>query len=318
MIKYHLWAVGEKCLSFVPFGKNLYHFVGSIVNRRSRGTSDSFRTSFRLARKAKELIPPGGTVLEVGTGWFHHDAFLLYLLGDYKIYLFDVQDKGKIYYIHNYLRKLLSSVELIAFELNITPERIQNRLRPLLEMTSREEIYEKCNFKKCITTKTDEPFLPENSVDFMISCCVLNHIPIKILIPELIALRKMLKADGAMYHLIGHDDHWTFHDRSANQFNYYRYSDAHYKCLYESLEFNSRIVKQECLQIFKQCGLHVEDYYAHITEESRKQIQKLPRINSRFSKYPLEELAIIYSYVLLRKQSAILSINSEDSLKAAI
>jgi hypothetical protein len=52
--------------------------------------------------------------------------------------------------------------------------------------------------------------------------CVLTHIPPAIVKPELAALRLMLKPTGKMYMMIGHDDHWTFHDPSANQFIYYR------------------------------------------------------------------------------------------------
>ena len=51
--------------------------VGFLANARSKGRSMNFGTSFRLARKAKEIVPRGGTVVDVGTGWFHHDAFLL-------------------------------------------------------------------------------------------------------------------------------------------------------------------------------------------------------------------------------------------------
>ena len=60
-------------------------------------------------------------------------------------------------------------------------------------------------------------------------------------------------------------------------------------------------MKQEWLGIFDRCGLEVEEYFPYITDESREEIRKLPRIAERFAKYPLEELAIIHSYVLLRK-----------------
>lgn len=263
----------------------------------------SFQTSFRLTKKGKEVIPEGGTVLDVGTGWFHHDAFLLYLVGDYKIYLFDVDDKAKLIYIKNYLGHLLKNIDLVSSALEITPDTIRDRLEPLLEMPSREALYQRCNFVPCITNRTDKPFLPENSIDFMVSNCVINHIPIRILIPELKSLREMLKPDGFMYFLIGHDDHWAFHDHSANQFNYYRYSDSFYRFVFESLEFHNRLVKQEWLKIFEECDLRVTDYFAHITEESKTEILNLPHIDSRFSKYPLEELAIVYSYVLMQKSN---------------
>ena len=48
-----------------------------------------------------------------------------------------------------------------------------------------------------------------------------------------------------MYHLIGHDDHWAFHDPSANMFNFYRYSDWYYSLLFESMEYHNRMVIAE-------------------------------------------------------------------------
>ena len=50
----------------------------------------------------------------------------------------------------------------------------------------------------------------------MVSNCVLNHISFDILKPELEILKKILKPNGYMHFLIGHDDHWTFHDLKMN------------------------------------------------------------------------------------------------------
>ena len=301
MVRYYLWAIAEKTISMMPYGKKIYHSIGHIVNKNSRGRTDSVVSSFRITRKCKELCPQGGTVLDVGTGWHHQDAFLLYLVGDYKVYLFDIDEKSKIYYIKNYLDHLLNNKELVSRELGIDHTIISEKLITLLEYDRKEEIYEKCNFIPCIIKETTKPFLPENSIDFMLSNCVLPHIPIDILIPELIALRDMLKPDGYMYHNVGHDDNWSFNDPRANQFNYYRYSDRHYKLFFETLQFQNRLVKQEILEIFEKCGLKVIEYFGEITEESKNQIMKLPHIDKRFAKYPIDELAIIYSYVLLQK-----------------
>ena len=71
-----------------------------------------------------------------------------------------------------------------------------------------------------------------------------------------------------MYHLLGHEDHWTLHDRSANQFNYYRYSDRWYKTIFDTkFEFQNRLVKQEWLTLFAQCDLEVEEYNSNITDK---------------------------------------------------
>ena len=183
--------------------------------------------------------------MDIGTGWFHHDAFLVYLVGDYRVYLFDVDDKARLRYMMNYFSLLQSKRDVISSELGVLPELVDAKLSPLTKLKTRKEIYDHCNFIPCIIDKPTEPFLPDGSIDFMLSNCVLGHIPPRILKPELVSLRKMLKPIGYMYHMIGHDDHWSFHDRSFNFFNYYRYSDRLYHLLFDNkFEYQNRMVRR--------------------------------------------------------------------------
>ena len=303
MLVYYAWAAGEKALSYVPGGQFIYRGLSHVANAgdRSKRRLVGSATSYRLVRKARELTPPGGTILDVGTGWHHHDSFMLYLCGDYKIYLFDVQDKSSIHYIKIYIQYLLDNVDEVARELTLDADHIRQKLQPLLVLQSREDVYRACNFTLCITDQTSQPFLPVGSIDFMVSNCVLTHIPPAILEPELLALRLMLKPGGVMYFMIGHDDHWSFHDPLANQFNYYRYSDSFYRKLFETgFEYQNRMVKSEWFPVFARAGLKIADYWGLINEGTRQEIQKLPHIDERYSRYPLEELATVHSYFLLQ------------------
>jgi SAM-dependent methyltransferase len=303
MIKYYLWAGAEKALSYAPFGRQVYRGMSRVANagQRSRRRLVGCSTSYELVRTAMAHLPDGGTILDVGTGWHHHDSFLLYLVGDYKIYLFDVEDKARLDYLHTYFEYLLEHLDDVVRELGVDPAAARAKLEHLLTLDSREAIYRACNFELCITDQTDRPFLPEHSVDFMVSNCVLTHIPPHILGPELIALRRMLKPGGAMYMMIGHDDHWSFHDSSMNRFNYYRFSDRFYRMLFETrFEYQNRMVKSEWLPVFEKAGLRVVSYLPDINDECRQDIQALPRIAPRFAKYPAEELAIAHSYFLLQ------------------
>ncbi len=302
MLKYYLWAAGEKTLSYVPFGSQLYHGVGYLTTRTSKRRLKGCANSYRLARKAKELTPPGGTIMDFGTAWHHHDAFLLYLMGDYKIHLFDVQDKARFWYIRTYIEYLLENLESVCSELSVDEAVAKEKLTKLLPLKSREEIYRACNFELKITQNTSELFYPEESIDFIVSNCVLSHIPPNILEPELQVLRAMLKKDGYMYMMIGHDDHWAFHDQSVNQFNYYKYSDKYYQTLFDTkFEYQNRLAKPEWLPIFDRARLEIADYYGYVTDESRANIRALPYLDERFAKYSLDDLEVVYSYFLLRR-----------------
>jgi hypothetical protein len=149
----------------------------------------------------------------------------------------------------------------------------------------------------------------------MVSNCVLNHIRPAMLEAELLSLKRMLKTGGAMYHLIGHDDHWAFHDRGANMFNYYRYSDRYYRWVFETLEYQNRMVQGEWLELFERLALDVLDYYEHVTAESRQAIRQVP-IDERYRRWPLDDLAIIHSYVLLRDASIAGSASVESLIQS--
>jgi SAM-dependent methyltransferase len=305
MLKYYAWAAAEKTLSLVPYGAGTYKAASLLANAngRSKRRLQGCTSSYRIVMKARELTPQGGTILDIGTGWHHHDAILLYLFnGNYKIYLFDVEDKARLGYLKTYFEHLLGMLDELELEIGLDKKIAREKLQYLLTLGSREEIYRACNFELCITTKTDTPFLPENSVDFMLSNCVLTHIPPAIVEPELAALRRMLKPDGKMYMLVGHDDHWAFHDPSMNTFNYYRYSDKLYHILFDTkFEYQNRMVKSEWLPIFDRAGLRVTGYHANVTDESRQDIEALPHIDERFAKYSHEELAIVHSHFLLAR-----------------
>lgn len=303
MVRYYGWAAAERVLSLIPGGESLYRRVGRAVKRKTQGTGTSFITSLPVTRKVHELAPPGGTIMELGTGWFHHDAFLLYLVGDYKVVLFDVADKAWLPYIRNYLRTLLHHSAFLAEELGVEETWVRGRLEELLELPTREAIYERCNFSLCISDRTSTPFWDEESLDFVVSNCTLVHIPPEILLPELETLRAMLKEGGHMYHHLGHDDHWAFHDPAMGwpSFNYMRYSERTWRLFFQSLEYHNRLVKPEWVDIFERCGFSIDEYNVLITDASRDALRSLPELDARFARYDPEDLAVIYSYVLTRK-----------------
>jgi hypothetical protein len=101
VFRYYVWALSEKALGLAPGGKALYQTVGRRVKRKSQGNGGKFMTALPVVTRVRELAPPEAVIMEVGTGWFHKDAFLLYLAGGggYKILLFDIEDKALLHYI---------------------------------------------------------------------------------------------------------------------------------------------------------------------------------------------------------------------------
>ncbi len=306
MLRYYSWAVGEKALGLTPGGEAVYRAVGRFVRKKNQGRGGAFIAALPVVKKVMAVAPVNATIMDVGTGWFHNDAFLLYLAGrgKHRIVLFDVADKALLQYIKNYLEDLRQYSGLLSREIDVDETEIRERLDELLRLPTRSMIYKRCNFELCITRNTNSPFLPDKSIDCMVSNCTLVHIRPEILVPELKSLKSILKDDGFMYHMLGQDDHWAFHDPSVPwpSFNYLRYSERVWRMLFDTrLEYHNRIVKPEWIDIFRRCGLEVVEYNAHIDEQSRNAVKALPSIHERFARYEEDDLAIIHGYVLLRK-----------------
>ena len=303
MIKYYSWAIAQKILSNIPYGEKIYYGIGKKLQGNVKGRSGPMQSALNLVKVGLSLIKENDTILDVGTGWYHHEPFLFYLSGNFKVYLFDIMDKAEINYIKNYLNGISDRLAEICDFFEISFDQARNKLDFLLSLNKKSEIYETCNFHPVITKETDSLFLPENSIDLMISNCVLNHIPLSILKPELKMLKKILKTTGRMHFLVGHDDHWTFHDRSANMFQYYKYSDAFYKLFFETnFQFQNRLIKTEWEQLFEESGIKIIKYFPHQTEISLNEIKELRKvINIRFSDKSNDELSIIHSYFTLGK-----------------
>ena len=300
MIRYYAWPIAEQVLARLPFGRTLYRWLGARKHRAAR--TRILASSLRLVERSRRLKPHGGHALDVGTAWYHRDAFLLYLVGGWRLTLFDVEDKATLGSIRSYVRSLLAEAEVVAPAVGHTSEHVKDRLSSLLTLPTRQAIYESCGFTPAITRQTDNPMTAEGSVDVVVSNCVLNHIRLPILEPELRALAKTLKPDGAMNVLIGHDDHWTFHDPSMRTFEYYRFSDRVYRILFETpFEFQNRMVWPEWERLLQRAGLRVIDHDPYITPESRRAITSLPTICGRFLGVSVEQLAIIHSYVTLAR-----------------
>src|SRR5664279_6277649 len=120
MLKYYAWAAAEKTLSVVPYGGLAYKTASTVANAngRSKRRLQGCPSSYRIVRKAREMIPYGGTILDIGTGWHHHDSILLYLYGgNYKIHLFDVEDKARLDYLKTYFQHLLQILDELVQEI---------------------------------------------------------------------------------------------------------------------------------------------------------------------------------------------------------
>jgi hypothetical protein len=71
--------------------------------------------------------------------------------------------------------------------------------------------------------------LPEKSVDFHLSCTVLEHIPRDTIKHIFVEAKRILKDSGIAIHFIDLSDHFEHQDKSISKINFLRFSEDHWQ-----------------------------------------------------------------------------------------
>ena len=66
----------EKLLSFTPAGNKIDYGLSSLIEKNSKGRDRPLDSAIKLVKNARDMVKPGDTILDVGTGWYHHLPFL--------------------------------------------------------------------------------------------------------------------------------------------------------------------------------------------------------------------------------------------------
>jgi hypothetical protein len=142
--------------------------------------------------------------------------------------------------------------------------------------------------------------LADKSVDVIINNEVFEHVPESQIRRILVECHRILKDDGAMSLTIDYTDHYAHTDSSIPTFNFLQYDEAGWKRYNPPLHYQNRCRHKDYLEVlesvgfvpvFEACKLLSEDYGA----------LKRMRLAKHFQKYNLNDLAVRYSHLVLRK-----------------
>ena len=211
-----------------------------------------------------------GAMLELGPGLSINSALLGYSYGFKKIYLIDVGD---------FAIKQVDFYKKFAFEM----EKKGYLMPDIRNAKTREEILLKCNAEYLVDGLKSLCEIKSNSLDFVFSHSVLEHIRKNDFISTILELKRIVKKKGISSHIIDYQDHL---DKSLNNL---RFSEK----LWESNTFansgfyTNRIPAVKIHQYFKNNGFK-------ILKENFGKWSKLPvkkeNLNDDFKKFSESEL----------------------------
>ena len=219
-------------------------------------------------------------MLEIGPGNSIISALYGYGSGFTKIYLIDVG---------NFATKNLK------FYKNAAPflKREGLRIPDIYNAKSVEEILNSCNAKYLTNGLESLKDIETNSVDFVFSSSVLEHIRKRELPETIIQLRRIMKKEGISSHNI------DFQDHLSNSLNHLRFSERIWESelFYNSGFYTNRVPANELHKIFENNGFEI------ITENFGKwEDYPISRnsLNKSFKKFSKQQLLNRTSYIKLR------------------
>ena len=269
--------------SHVPFAEPLRRVKRNLVGYEPsasnlRGTIEAFdEMKAVIAQQGRSFA--GANVLEIGSGWFPTIPILLALEGANRVTMTDIHrhmDAATFTATINFLRKEMPGNKNLQ-----TISRVDD-----------------------LAISYAAPFVvdgvPDQTLDFVISRTVLEHIPSNVISGLIASLRPKLSPGGMMVHVIDNSDHLEHHDKSISRLNFLTWSQRKHSFMNALMGGGeNRLRHHEYLEVFRQAGLAVAFEKGIMDEPSRRAVPELA-LASPFDKMTPEELSILTSiYVLI-------------------
>ena len=299
MKKWLLKAALQKSISFLPFSRRINYVMQRHVSRGLWLSDDFFREKIRMAKQhlaSCEKLPEN--TLEIGTGWHPLVPLAFFLAGVDEVHTAD-------HYPHLSRKTLQESLDFFAgpgaaiLEEEGFPVKAE-RMEKLLEVQqmrelSTKELLGKLNIRVHLLKNGQLPGMTAGSFDLVHSNNTLAHIYDEKLVLLLREMRRMIKPEGILSHMIDLCDHFAHIDPAISVFHFLKYSDKQWRLRDNPLQAQSRNRLPDYLRLFEQAGLHV--YESHCQTGRIEELQQI-KLHERFRKYTTDELLVTQAHLL--------------------
>ena len=254
----------RRMLGYKPDSENLSYTLENLEQMQSELAS--LNRSFR------------GIILEIGSGWFPTIPLMLAMDGAKHIYMTDLNphmDDLTFQATVDYLRRYRSESEFFT-AINSLDDLPATYLAPF---------------------NIDQ--LDHNSIDYIFSRTVLEHIPPKEIVELLSALRPKLASGGLMVHLIDNSDHLEFADKSISRINFLTWSKRKHSFVNSLIAGGeNRLRHHEYPPIFRQAGFEVLSEKG-LVDKSTLDIARFLVLQPPFTEMSSEQISILTSIFIL-------------------
>jgi len=296
--KWWIKCAVQKGLSHVPFGRKINDLWRYRTNRTwfdEFALEQGLIALNMLQHEGFDLH--GKTVLEFGSGRRPIIPFLYRIAGCEKVILCDLFRIMSYESLKNTILNMRNRASLVSSELGISKQDIEAILPQRVDRNF-EELLSQGGFEYRAPLDVRKTDYPNESIDVIASRTVLEHIPVNDLRLIMKEMRRIIKPDGVMVHIIDTSDHWQHFDRSLSRINFLKFSPGWWKVINSPIAYQNRLRVSEHLEIIRNAGFEISSIKTEAHKESLDNMESL-KIHRFFSeRFSPEELAVISAYMI--------------------
>jgi len=301
MKKWILKALIQKMISFLPYSNRLNFWFQKNITKGVELNDEHFNDKLVHCFDHLQLLdnPDNSICLELGTGWYPIVPIGLFLSGVKKITSIDIDplcNKERFLITINKFVEWRKTGRLENYLSNIDEKRWEI-LTNFSSQNSLVEITKKINLN-LIVGDARRINLDNNSVDFICSNNVFEHIHVDILEDIIIEFRRVLKLGGVMSHFIDMSDHFAHNDSTISIYNYLKFNDKTWKLIDNSVQPQNRMRICEYSKLFE--NLNVKYNYFNIRKGVPQNVKNIS-IADKYKSMSTDDIAVSHAHVKLLK-----------------
>jgi SAM-dependent methyltransferase len=282
-------AALQRGLGFVPRGESLNYVFQRHVARSLPAGESVFRRKFARAQQHLAAYeehgrraPLGEAVFyEFGVGWDLAIPLSFAALGVGRQVLVDIRPSARVELVNHSLALLDQLGEPVG---------------------SLAELEERFGIEYLAPVDARKTGLPAESVDFVSSTDVCEHVPADDLAAIFRECHRLLRPGGAFSCRIDLQDHYSYFDRSLSRYNFLRFSDGAWRLVNSPLHFQNRLRAPDYLRLVRDAGFELlVERPSGPGEDGLRQLQEIPLAERFRNGYTPEELGVtVLSFVAKR------------------
>jgi hypothetical protein len=304
-------ATIQRTLGFAPGGEWLhFHLQQRFGGLRNFGREFDVKMS-DWSIMLKELGEAGlgitgARLFEIGSGWYPTFPMACYLAGAAHVTSVDLKRHMRPSLVHACAERMGKSIAAISAAVDGDEAGIRKRHAQMLEILVRtgdlaEATGGVIDYRAPMdATRTG---LDEARFDCVFSNSVLEHVPPAIIDAMYAEAMRILDTGAVMFHSVNCGDHYAYFDRTIDQLNYLRYSDAQWSRWNNAFLYQNRLRAQDFVERAERAGFEIVLNTAKASEQRLSQLAATP-VHAQFSTIPPERLCITSVDFIARKPTS--------------